>query len=283
MKYRRFILGAMTINLCLGLVGWGSFAFSETSWGVRTYAEISTDITQLTIAGEEMETYGYIYIFQHMLVDGQTLIVLGRKEDHASVLSAISLSNHTEIIIARYSSLVGKYLQRATLLALSLGDEVPSPSFFILLQYLEDQSGRYTEESRTFLELFRASEGKYTLLRKEQLTETQLMYEGLDDLAPKYMALQLTDGPGDDYPATKDLMRYFFSDVNEDGYADILILKQQYQALAVDDPRTAHGGMFFLAKETLHVMYFEAEEYTFSSMMPVNEIGVKSMDQVIHQ
>lgn len=280
MKQKGLTLGVVILQI-IGLMGWSTFAFGDTSWGVRTYAgRLSEDITQLTVAGENVEDYGYIHVYQYLLFHDRTLILLGRKDHNIPVLSAISMSDHTETVIATYSSIVVKYFHTATLLAFSL-DEIPSSTLFILLQYIEDESGRNMEESRTFIELFRAEEGKYTLLRKEQLTETHMMYEGLDQLHPQYTALQLAEGP-EQHPATKDLLHYFFSDVNEDGYVDILIWKQHYQALSIDDPRTA-DGMFFLAHETLHVMYFEAEERTFSSVMELDQSRVKSLRQIIHQ
>lgn len=280
MKQKGLTLGVVILQI-IGLMGWSTFAFGDTSWGIKTYTgRLSEDITQLTVAGNNVEVYGYIHVYQYLLLHDQTLVVLGRKDHNIPVLSAISLPDHTETVIATYSSIVVKYFHTATLLAFSL-DKVPSPSLFILLQYIEDESGRNMEESRTFLELFCAQEGQYTLLRKEQLTETHMMYEGLDDLQPRYTALQLAEGP-EQYPAKKDLMRYFFSDVNEDGYADILIWKQEYQALPIDDPRTVNG-MFFLANETLNVMYFEAGERTFSSIMGLDQSRVKSLRQIIHQ
>jgi hypothetical protein len=121
--------------------------------------------------------------------------------------------------------------------------------------------------------------GKYTLLRKEMLTETQILYEGLEPLVPQYTALELIDR-SEQQPATKDLMRYFFSDANEDGYTHILIWKRHYQALPSDDPQTTNGD-FFLEHEKLEVMSFDPQGLTFSAPMRLDDIGLKRMGDIL--
>jgi hypothetical protein len=102
-----------------------------------------------------------------MIIPEEVLIVLGEKNNpDATVLSAISLSEHAETVIATYSSVVSQYSQTATLTAFFLNALPSASTFFILLQYIEDESGRNTEESKTFLELFRAEDGQIHLITK---------------------------------------------------------------------------------------------------------------------
>ncbi len=239
--------------------------FANSQWGVITYKSSKVDdIMNLNIEGVDLTEYGYVEVYHYALVNTDMLFVLGAMKTRETILSSISLEDHKSIVIARFSSTLGWSLRKAAFRVFFLQNLQPSVPF-VMLEYTDGNISRYSEETAESLEIFRAdSEDHYTLIRQEKIAETNVLYEGIHSEANyKYRYIEVDDMSEDPGPAKAELPTVFFSDANDDGYADILIWKRRYVSRTRED---RERGAFILDQEELHVIYFEPEEMTFSAL-----------------
>jgi hypothetical protein len=256
----------------------GTAVLASPPWGISVYpSSEAEDIDQLMIAGVDLEEYGYAHVYQYVLVQEKTLFVLGsKKEDErafAPLLSAISLNDRKATVVVEYSPNLIWSLDRTSFTVFFLDHLSPSRPF-VLIHYAKGNIYREGEERvKSYLELFRVEpeRGTAQLLRKEQLTEWDIAYNSEPDSQYKY------EGFSEPGPAKKDLTTIFFSDANQDGFADILIWKRRYVSRAIDDRRE---GEFFLEGEEVDVLYFEPAGLTFSAVTPLDARRVKDSGDI---
>lgn len=244
------------------------------SWGVTVYRHSRVDAQEtktLSIEGFDLAEYGYVTAYQYALVNNETLFVLGEVQSEDIVLSAISLKDSKKRVIAQYDLGLTFFLMKAPWMVFFLNNLQPSLPF-VMIEYRSGNVITGEEETTTYLEVYRVDPDQATLLQREQLTELWIGYRP-DDRKGKY---RYAGHPQE--PAQTDLIRYFLTDVNNDGYADILIWKRRYVSRTNEDTRK---GDFYLEKEELHVMYFEFEGMTFSPMVPLDNVRVKYLDDII--
>lgn len=269
------VLSSLQAIVCMSL---NYNAFANSQWGVITYKSSRVDdIMNLSIEGVDLAEYGYVRVYQYALVNNDVLFVLGFMKNRDTILSSISLEERESVIIAQFSSTLGWSLRKAAFRVFFL-QNLQSSRPFVMLEYTDGNINRYSEETVKYLEIFRAdSDEHYTLLRQERIAETNVQYEGMvSDRTYQYTEVDdMSEDPG---PAKAEFPTVFFSDTNDDGYADILILNRRYLSRTRED---TERGSFMFAQEKLSVMYFEPDKMTFSEQNPFDSKRWKDLGEVL--
>ena len=192
-----------------------------------------TDPQNMNIAGINLALYDYVELYQYAIVQSQTLFILGRTQSEDIKLSSVTLTDQTCISIARHPRWEGfTPLRNIRFTVFSLYKQQPR-TFYIMLTYEKDVSGRRNELTSTWIEVFRAGLNKtYPLINKEETKDTDISLYPKLDTDDKYRIIAYRDRPGAPQggvrPAIKSKTETFLSDVNGDGYFDILVWKQIY-------------------------------------------------------
>jgi hypothetical protein len=254
--------------------------FANLSWSVTVYNSSKVDdIMNLSIEGVNLAEYGYVRVYQYALVNNDVLFVLGFMKNRDTILSSISLEKRESIIITQFSPTLGWSVRKAAFRVFFL-QNLQSSRPFVMLEYTDGNISRYSEETVIYLEVFGAdSEENYTLLRQEQIAETNILHAGISsDRQYTYRYIQVDDMSEDPGPAKAEFPTVFFSDANDDGYADILVWKRRYISRTKED---TGRGSFILDQEELHVMYFEPKDMTFSALTPLDSKRWKDLGEIL--
>lgn len=254
-------------------------AAERTSWGITIEHGTSTENTlNMEIQGINAAEFGYIEVYQYALLEADKLLLLGRTATDDCVLSEVNLEHKQQTIIAQYSVDLLWSLPKARVTIVTFQAIQPLAPL-IMVVYANGSVTRWYEESETYLEIFQINqEGQYVLRNQEKIEETNLVLTEPKNVTSPYRHLEYDDSPDGSSPpgpAYKDIATILFSDVNNDGYADILIWKQHYISRKKDDPEP---GDCFLEKETLAVMYFQPTGQTFSELTPFSQEQWKSIE-----
>ena len=275
--------------MCVTLLGLQGFMiicgskniFGSSACDTVLYESVKAeDIYNLHVAGINLEEYGYIHVYQYVLVNTETLFVLGYTKSKKAVLSTLSLDSRRSTVIMEYPWTLAGFLEEATLTVFFLNDS-QTPRAFVLIEYIDGNISRNTEETITYLEIFRAdSVDNYSLLRRESIAETSIVFEINSNPEFKYRYLPGESLSEEAIPlkaATNDIAKLFLCDVNDDRYPDILVWKQRYSSRLIKDTGNAD---FVLEKETLSAMYFDPRSLTFSPLTPVNLGHLKNITEL---
>lgn len=257
-------IGAVIPSLLLLSQGNAQALWAQASWSVTCYqSTVVEDHSSVRIGEVDLGEYGYKRVDQYVLTEQGDMFIIGDTAVEGSPkLSVISLKSHQKMLITQELGWPN-HPDQIHLMVFYLNDISDA---FVLAEYADVNVSRETEEGTTYLDLFRVvpEEEKSVHLRHETLTVTMIYKDWSPDA--KYAYVDFSEGGGANVPAKKERMKYFLSDVNGDGYADILIWKGTYQARSHGDPGK---GDFYLAGATVGVMYFQPQEKTFSPITPI--------------
>ena len=157
------------------------------------------DIYNLHVAGINLEEYGYIHVYQYVLVNTETLFVLGYTKSKKAVLSTLSLDSRRSTVIMEYPWALAGFLAKATLTILFQQDIQPSISF-VLIEYLDGNIAKEAEETLTYLDIFRIDSERSTLTQRETIAETNVIFNPNSDSELKYRYIYSTgDDPAKGY------------------------------------------------------------------------------------
>ncbi len=248
----------------LSVLGLSPNAFGSSPCEITIYPSSKIDdMKNLNVAGVELAEYGYVMVYQYVLVNAETLCVLGRTTSDEILLSVITRNNPSETMMKKYSTTIAWFSTGITLKVLYLNTLQPSIPF-VLLEYVDGNISRESEETATHLEIFRVDADQATLLHEETIAETNVIFTANSDPAYKYRYIYSAgEDPSQGYeplvPANVDIAKIFFTDANDDGYGDILVWKQRYRSRLIEEPGEED---FVLEKEELQAMYFEENGLT---------------------
>lgn len=274
-KERRLPLSVVYVvvaSLLLSTLGSSPNAFGTSSGEITVYPSSKVDeIRNVTIAGVALEKYGYVEVYQYVLVNADMLFVLGATKSEKLVLSAISLKDQKANIVVEYPEDLAWSLPQAAIRVFFLPNVQPPTIHFIMIEYTAGNLARQLDETETYLDILRPdTEDTYILLRREKIAKTNVVFYKYSELEFKYRYLEVDHsrtGPGAREPAKKETAKVFLCDANDDGYADILVWKQRYVSRLIEDPGEED---FVLEKEAAAVMYFEENGLTFSALTPLS-------------
>lgn len=263
------------------IFGNNNSSFGSSVCNTSLYKSVKNkDMYELHIAGVNLEDYDYLHVYQYVLVPPEKLFVLGYMKSEQPVLSIISLKSRQATVMRQYPWALAGFLRKANFTVVFLHDTKSFPAF-ILLEYVDGNISRNTEETVTYLEILRAdSVDEYRVLRREGIAETSIVFERNSNPEFKYRYLpgeSLLDETEPLQAATNDISKVLFCDVNDDSYPDILVWIQRYISRLLKDPGNED---FVLEKEKLSVMYFEPDTMTFSVLTPLNLGQIKDINDL---
>jgi hypothetical protein len=251
----------------------------ETSaGGGRIYNSLETN--NLRLAGIDFAEYSYKEVYQYVLVNSQTLFVLGLTNIDEIKLSSINLNDRTFTLVTQSPVLKGFFpITHVKFTVFSMYKLKPT-QIYIMITYTENESGMQAKLTSTNIEVFRLElDNTYTLIHKERIEEINIGTE--DNIDPQFMYKHLAynytpEDAGKIRPATKNKTKVFLSDVNDDGYIDILVWKQTYLSRALDDKE---ADDFIFEKEEMYVMHFKNEEKMFSSLVLLRNLTAETKEE----
>lgn len=234
--------------------------------GGKIYSSLET--SNLRLAGIDLAEYDYGEVYRYVLVNSYMLFVLGRTNSDEITLSAITLDDQRLTQVAQYPVLKGFFpLTNVKFTVFSMHKLKPT-QLYVMITYTENESGMEVKLTSTNIEVFRLEpDNSYTLINKERIEETNIGTEDNSDpqYTYKHLAYNYTpEDAGKIRPATRNKTKVFLSDVNDDGYIDLLVWEQIYLSRTLEDKE---ADEFVFEREEIHTMCFKSEEMAFSSLI----------------
>lgn len=235
------------------------------------YQAIRTTPNVKRIAGVNLSEYDYRQVEQYVVTNTERLFVLGQTTVQEHVVSSIAPDSHEQTIIARYPIEGFFPIDEIAFTVFFTADELSSAPYLVVT-YTENNSGMRAELLSTIIEVFREKEdGTYQMINREEIERVNIAYQQRQPDS-EYIHLAVNESPTEDKagPARKIQSDISVKDVNDDGYADILVEKHVYQSRKINEAVPSDDELldddFIFEKSELWGMLFLSRDMKFSEL-----------------
>jgi hypothetical protein len=139
---------------------------------------------------------------------------------------------------------------------------------FLIITFLDNQSGNLIERTYTEMKILSNANDNYSSINDAEIEETNIAYSQDYENPNAYHAyadiVDLED-QNKKFPAFKKMNKIMLSDMNHDGYDDIIIWSKINLSRLMKDE---NKDDFIFDSERLYVMYFDAESMNFGEIVP---------------
>jgi hypothetical protein len=220
------------------------------------------DEKRAVIAGLSMDKFGFAQVLNSVLVESNTLIVLGKDSKYEGQLTVIDVAKKKVVMSKKYA----EGMMQGRLVGFN-SEQAPSIRGFIVI-YDVNRSGQQYEETDTYAEAYvtREEAQSFQLSDPVKVAEARIAQISKDGEIIYYSP--------DGGPARKSMAKLLMKDSDHDGYEDIIIWKKKYLHGRKKDGKIG----FYLSEEEKNVLLFDPKSLRFNLSSKVEKASFGKED-----